>query len=84
VFANFQLVDGFRVDTVKHVQMNFWRPFNDAGGVYMVGEVLDGDPAYTCPYQNVMDGVLNYLTYATTTSVLTRTGLTLHKKATSH
>jgi len=56
-------IDGFRVDTVKHVQMNFWRPFNDAGGVYMVGEVLDGDPTYTCPYQDVMDGVLNYLTY---------------------
>ncbi|KAJ5995875.1 hypothetical protein N7481_002852 [Penicillium waksmanii] len=27
------------------------------------GEVFDGDPAYTCPYQNYLDGVLNYPIY---------------------
>ncbi|KAI9368799.1 glycoside hydrolase superfamily [Aspergillus egyptiacus] len=58
-------IDGLRVDTVKHVQKDFWRDFNNAAGVYCVGEVFDGDPAYTCPYQGqgVLDGVLNYPMY---------------------
>jgi alpha-amylase len=54
------IVDGLRVDTVKHVQKDFWPGYNKAAGVYCVGEILDGDPDYTCPYQEVMDGVLNY------------------------
>lgn len=56
-------VDGLRIDTVKHVQQAFWPGYNDAAGVYCVGEVFDGDPAYTCPYQDVLDGVLNYPLY---------------------
>ncbi|PKX92761.1 alpha-amylase [Aspergillus novofumigatus IBT 16806] len=56
-------IDGLRIDTVKHVQKDFWPGFNDAAGVYCIGEVFDGDPAYTCPYQDVLDGVLNYPTY---------------------
>ncbi|KAJ5419918.1 uncharacterized protein N7487_003468 [Penicillium crustosum] len=56
-------IDGLRVDTVKHVQKSFWPGFNDAAGVYAVGEVFDGDPAYTCDYQNYIDGVLNYPIY---------------------
>jgi alpha-amylase len=53
-------VDGLRVDTVKHVQKSFWPSFNKAAGVYSVGEIFDGNPAYTCDYQKYMDGVLNY------------------------
>lgn len=53
-------VDGLRIDTVKHVPKNFWPRFNSAAGVYSVGEVFDGSPAYTCDYQNYLDGVLNY------------------------
>lgn len=56
-------VDGLRIDTVKHVQQSFWPGYNKAAGVYCVGEVFDGDPAYTCPYQNYLDGVLNYPMY---------------------
>ncbi|EPE04804.1 alpha amylase [Ophiostoma piceae UAMH 11346] len=56
-------IDGLRIDTVKHVQTSFWPDYNDAAGVYCVGEVFDGDPAYTCDYQNYMDGVLNYPIY---------------------
>lgn len=56
-------VDGLRIDTVKHVQKSFWPGYNDAAGVYCVGEIFDGDPAYTCDYQNYMDGVLNYPMY---------------------
>lgn len=53
-------IDGIRIDTVKHVQKPFWPGFNKAAGVYCIGEVLDGDPTYTCPYQDSLDGVLNY------------------------
>ena len=53
-------IDGIRVDTVKHVQKSFWPGFNKAAGVYCMGEVFDGDPMYTCPYQDSLDGVLNY------------------------
>ena len=56
-------IDGLRIDTAKHVQPSFWPGYNEAAGVYCVGEVLDGDPAYTCPYQDVLDGVLNYPLY---------------------
>ncbi|KAJ5588004.1 uncharacterized protein N7459_003769 [Penicillium hispanicum] len=56
-------IDGLRIDTVKHVQQSFWPGYNNAAGVYCVGEVLDGDPAYTCPYQDYLDGLLNYPVY---------------------
>ncbi|KAJ5164584.1 uncharacterized protein N7500_006414 [Penicillium coprophilum] len=56
-------IDGLRIDTVKHVQKDFWPGYNKAAGVYCVGEVFDGDVGYTCPYQEVLDGVLNYPIY---------------------
>lgn len=56
-------IDGLRIDTVKHVQKSFWPGFSAAAGVYCVGEVFDGDPAYTCSYQDYLDGVLNYPLY---------------------
>jgi alpha-amylase len=53
-------IDGLRIDTVQNVQQSFWPGFNKAAGVYCVGEVDNGDPNYVCPYQNYLDGVLNY------------------------
>ena len=60
-------IDGLRIDTLKHVQKDFWPEFADAAGVYAVGEVAHSDSQYTCPYQDVVDGLLNYpLWYAIT------------------
>ncbi|PCG89426.1 Glycoside hydrolase, superfamily [Penicillium occitanis (nom. inval.)] len=56
-------VDGLRIDTVKHVEKDFWTGYSQAAGVYTLGEVLHGDPAYTCPYQGYVDGVFNYPIY---------------------
>lgn len=56
-------IDGLRVDTAKHVDLDFWTVFLSAAGVFSLGEVLDGDAAYTCAYQRVLDGVLNYPVY---------------------
>ncbi|KAL4816036.1 glycoside hydrolase superfamily [Aspergillus spinulosporus] len=62
IVANYS-VDGLRIDTVKHVEKDFWPGYVDAAGVYSVGEIFHGDPAYTCPYQDYMDGVMNYPIY---------------------
>jgi alpha-amylase len=68
-------IDGLRIDTAKHVNIGFWKPFlQAAGGIYAVGEVLNGDPKYVCPYQNYMPGVLNYPTYYTITQAFQSTG----------
>ncbi|KAJ5756500.1 hypothetical protein N7533_006043 [Penicillium manginii] len=55
--------DGLRIDTVKHVEKEFWSAFSSAAGVYTIGEVWDGDPDYLAGYANSMDGLLNYAVY---------------------
>lgn len=62
-------IDGLRLDTVRNVQKSFWPGYNKAAGVYCMGEIFDGDVDYTCPYQEVIDGVLD-LRYVSTISVL--------------
>ncbi len=58
-------IDGLRIDTVKNVQPGFWNAsgFPTAAGVYIVGEVDDGDPNFVCPYQYDISGTLNYPLY---------------------
>lgn len=61
-------IDGLRIDTAKHINTGFWKPFSQAAGdIYAVGEILDGNPKYVCPYQKFMPGVLNFPTYYTIT-----------------
>jgi alpha-amylase len=55
--------DGVRIDTVKHVEKNFWPGFVNAAGVYSIGEVWDGNPTYLAEYAKLMPGLLNYATY---------------------
>ena len=53
-------IDGFRIDTVKHVNTEFWSEFSpaildhaEAGGnddFFMFGEVYDANPAFTSTY----------------------------------
>lgn len=52
--------DGLRVDSAKHVETSFWSGFSDAAGVYLLGEVFQGDPLYVTPYQQYFDGVTDY------------------------
>lgn len=52
--------DGLRVDSVKHVEPSFWPGFSAAAGVYLLGEVYQGDPLYVAPYQQHMEGVIDY------------------------
>ena len=55
--------DGVRIDTVPEVPKWFWNDFSKAAGVFQIGEVFNGNPAYVAPYQNHMDSVLNYPLY---------------------
>ena len=53
-------IDGFRIDTVKHVNMEFWQAFGPAmqehaakagnDDFFMFGEVYDANPAFTSQY----------------------------------
>ncbi|GAB3414510.1 pullulanase-type alpha-1,6-glucosidase [Flindersiella endophytica] len=53
-------VDGFRIDTVKHVNLEFWQRFAPAlkgyaaklgnDDFFMFGEIFDSDPAYVSTY----------------------------------
>lgn len=49
-------VDGFRIDTVKHVPRKFWQQFNReirqfAGNDFLLlGEIYDGRPEFLAPY----------------------------------
>ncbi|KAH6649949.1 glycoside hydrolase superfamily [Chaetomium tenue] len=56
-------IDGLRVDSAKHVETSFWSGFSDAAGVYLLGEVFQGDPLYVAPYQQYFDGVTDYPSY---------------------
>lgn len=55
--------DGVRIDTVKHVEKDYWPGFSSAAGVYTIGEVFDGNPDYVAGYANLMSGLLNYPVY---------------------
>jgi alpha-amylase len=55
--------DGVRIDTVKHVEKDFWPGFSSAIGAYSIGEVFDGSPSYLAGYANLMPGLLNYAVY---------------------
>ncbi|KAI1816976.1 glycoside hydrolase superfamily [Poronia punctata] len=55
--------DGVRIDTVKHVDKDFWPGFSDAAGVYTIGEVFDGGVDYLSGYASLMSGLLNYAIY---------------------
>ncbi|MER5766639.1 pullulanase-type alpha-1,6-glucosidase [Streptomyces sp. NPDC001985] len=65
-------IDGFRIDTVKHVDMEFWTQWATALDAYaarqgrddffMFGEVFSADPATTAPYvtRGRLDSTLDF------------------------
>lgn len=65
-------IDGLRLDTVKHVEKSFWPPFVSSAGVFAIGEVFHGDPAYVGPYQNYVPGVVNFPMYYSITDSYAR------------
>lgn len=53
-------IDGIRLDTAKHVPQRYLQQFQNAVGVFVMGEVADGVYDYIGPYQNYLDSTLNY------------------------
>ena len=62
-------VDGFRLDTVRHVPESFWNEFSykikeKYPKFYLIGEVWDGDTKKLEKYHELgLDGLLNYSIY---------------------
>ncbi|MEU4601801.1 pullulanase-type alpha-1,6-glucosidase [Kribbella sp. NPDC023972] len=65
-------IDGFRIDTVKHVNMEFWQKFSPAilaaargagsEDFFMFGEVFDADPKFMSTYttQGALQATLDF------------------------
>ncbi|KAJ3573561.1 hypothetical protein NPX13_g4659 [Xylaria arbuscula] len=53
-------IDGFRVDTVQHVEKDFWPGFSNAAGCYLVGEIFNGDPSIFPDWLKYISGAMNY------------------------
>ncbi|GAB7350076.1 hypothetical protein MBLNU459_g0743t2 [Dothideomycetes sp. NU459] len=70
--ANYS-IDGLRIDSALNINTGFWSGFGTAAGVFMTGEVYEGDPNYLCPYQRYMGSVLNYPIYFAATSAFSST-----------
>jgi len=70
--VNTYSIDGLRLDTVKHVEKDFWSGFTKAAGVFSIGEVFSGDPGYVGNYQNYMQSLVNYPMYYLITEVYAR------------
>lgn len=62
VVANYS-IDGIRLDSALEVNYDFTPSFENASGVYLIGEVFNGDPAVVTPYQQYMSGLMNYPAY---------------------
>ena len=62
-------IDGFRLDTVRHVDLDFWNTFvdrirQDYPAFYFIGEVYNYNPPVLNHYkQSGIDGMLNYPMY---------------------
>ncbi|WAA13048.1 alpha-amylase family glycosyl hydrolase [Fervidibacillus halotolerans] len=62
-------IDGYRLDTVKHVPIDFWKDFSKEvksvkEDFYLLGEVLDYDPNYIHEYFDAgIDGFVDYPLY---------------------
>lgn len=65
-------IDGLRLDTVKHVEKSFWPGFISATGVFSIGEVFHGDPAYVGPYQDLIPSLVNFPMYYSITDSYAR------------
>lgn len=53
-------IDGLRIDSLKHVEKDFYPDFIKASGVFAMGELLDGDASGYPSWLDYVDGMLNY------------------------
>ncbi|KAJ2980566.1 hypothetical protein NUW58_g6913 [Xylaria curta] len=56
-------IDGLRIDTLKHVEKDFFPGFGNAAGCYLIGEAFDGDPGIYPDWLRYISGAMNYPAY---------------------
>lgn len=62
-------IDGYRLDTVKHIPKEFWKDFTasikkEYPHFFLLGEVFDGRADYVASYQKTgIDGITDYPVY---------------------
>lgn len=68
-------IDGYRLDTVRHVAKEFWSDFaaeikEEFPNFYLIGEVWDGRAGYLAGYQKAgLDGLVDFPLYYAITDV---------------
>lgn len=71
-------IDGYRLDTVKHVPKSFWQEFSKEvksvkKDFFLLGEVWHDDPRYIADYGKYgIDGFVDYPLYNAITNTLTK------------
>lgn len=60
--ANYS-VDGLRIDTVLHIEPEFFPGFMEAAGVFGIGEVLTESTERSCVWEKEIGSVFNYAMY---------------------
>ncbi|KAL4820262.1 glycoside hydrolase superfamily [Aspergillus spinulosporus] len=56
-------IDGLRVDAAKHMNEAYLTSFNEAAGVFTMGEVYTENIDAVCKYEEIVSGLLNYPLY---------------------
>lgn len=68
-------IDGYRLDTVRHVPKEFWTEFSEEmkktkKGFFLLGEVWNSDPRYLAEYQKIgIDAMVDFPLYDQLTNI---------------
>jgi alpha-amylase len=60
--ANYS-IDGMRIDTVLHIEPDFFPGFMEAAGVFGIGEVLTESTERSCVWEKKIGSIFNYAMY---------------------
>ncbi|AZB42321.1 alpha-amlyase [Bacillus sp. FJAT-42376] len=73
-------IDGYRLDTVRHVPKDFWRDFSKEvksvkKDFFLLGEVWSDDPAYLAEYEKTgIDSFVDYPFYEEASEIFSKSG----------
>lgn len=56
-------IDGMRIDTVLHIEPDFFPGFMESAGVFGIGEVLTESTERSCQWEKTIGSVFNYAMY---------------------
>lgn len=83
-------IDGYRLDTVKHVPKDFWEDFSKEmksvkEDFFLIGEVWHDNPEYVAGYQETgIDSLVDYPTYNELTRIFTTPNQPLTRLSSIH